>query len=554
MTNEEPIKSSKKDLKGSQSIKGSAILDEQSERGNSVVGRSSTVRRMQRVYAQFNEWYRENVTYKQETLLLLWLLLPYPALAMTLQLLNGFTLTSSSYGLILKITTILASFLAIYGAEVINRRHALLRYIAIITTGEATLKTVCDAAKGKGQSRILTFLAYLFFACLTAAELSIFVTPIHSFFGYGTALRHDITRFTPNPNINIFDESIGAQWACLKCVGYSTNDALFVPITAKLSHAESGSTEFDAIMNSVQDILELEVNCFVSRPIHTRARDARLNMHILDSSYGFRSAFMDFEISAFDNFGNLKSRRCNLSSRDWSGAADINYYISSTGSVARRGVAEILPHNPKNCTMAGELCLNSPSINNLSETLIKATFSGSLYTIDSAYSKKVNLFPDPTREMLDSDYSESFANSIGMMLLLGMSQFSVMEEQISLDVDTVHVKLNVDSWISILAIVTAICTALLGVTYIVVDLLRIRKEPNELLRHISEAIVPGRVFVESNAILIKEMIQHKIPSEEWDSVPVRFGEDRGTITDPLGKLRFGKKKDIIKFKEGRAYY
>jgi hypothetical protein len=89
------------------------------------------------------------------------------------------------------------------------------------------LKTVCDAAKRKGQSKILAVLAYLFFAALTAAELSIAMTPQPSFYGYGSAIRYDFNRFTPNNNLNIFDESIGAQWACLGCVGLSTNDALY---------------------------------------------------------------------------------------------------------------------------------------------------------------------------------------------------------------------------------------------------------------------------------------------------------------------------------------
>jgi hypothetical protein len=326
-----------------------------------------------------------------------------------------------------------------------------------------------------------------------------------------------------------------------------------LPVSLHLS-ADAEETRFEGIMTAVQDVLEMEVNCFQSRPIHNRTVDRKLYLHILDSSYGQRSAFMDFEISAFDNFGQLRSKRCNLSTRDWSGKADITYYITPTGSVARRGVEEISAHNHRNCTMTGELCLNAPLTNQLGEILIKATFTRSVYTVERVYAQKVNLFPDPTKDMPDSDYSESFASSIGMMMLMAMPQFAKSTEQITLNVDTVKVKLNVNPVISTVGMVVSIATAVLAAGLIIIDLVRIRKEPDELIRYIANAIVPGRVFVESNAILIKEMIQQKIPIEEWNSIPVRFGEDRTTISDPLGKLRFGKKKDIIKYKDGRTYY
>jgi hypothetical protein len=177
-----------------------------------------------------------------------------------------------------------------------------------------------------------------------------------------------------------------------------------------------------------------------------------------------------------------------------------------------------------------------------------------MYSIEKAYSQKVSLFPDPAIHTSDHDYSESVSNSIGMMFLIAMSQFATTTEAISLEVDTSRVMLHVDASISILAMAIAILTAVLAITLILIDLLRIRKEPDELLRFVSEAIVPGRTFVESSAVLIKEVIKNKIPVEEWDSIPIRFGEDRSTIQDPLGRLRFGRKKDVIKFKPGRAYY
>lgn len=95
--------------------------------------------------------------------------------------------------------------------------------------------------------------------------------------------------------------------------------------------------------------------------------------------------------------------------------------------------------------------------------------------------------------------------------------------------------------------------ALFAGILLLIDLLRLGKASDQLLRHLQKAVSPGKFstltlakFAEKNELLGNG-------NYDWDYLPIRFGEDRTTIQDPEGALMFGSKKDVIKFKSKRIY-
>jgi hypothetical protein len=500
------------------------------------------------------EKYAEYVTYKQESFLILLTLLPFPVLAGLLPLLDSIVFLNNSYGLGLKIVTMVLGLMALKASELVNNRHVTLSAMVMIVNGDATIRDVCNVIKGKGHNRMLTWTAYIFCACLVAAELSIIGVPEYSSFGQGVALQIDLKgAANQNYSLDFFQASVGAQVGCFGCVGYKSRDILFIPVSDKLINGASLEHDSDVIMQSLQDIVSLDVSCFVVTPT-PRPIDTNLRVQVLGFNYGVQTSFMDFEISSFNTQGVLRARRCTFISRDWSGIAKVRYTIADSGTTARKAVEFVGPIDPTNCTSIGDLCLNNPTHVDISVALIKSAFPQSTFNIDRAYSQNFHMFPDPGKSMSDTNYADLVANAVGMNFLLGANQFRSTEVITDLETDQVAVKLRMQSWLMILTIVSASICTLIAIILIIADILRLGKTSDVILRRLSFTLKPGKGNIESIADYIYDIIKDGSPAEDWDLAPVRFGEDRKTMLEPLGKLRFGGKKDIVKFKIGRAYY
>jgi hypothetical protein len=500
------------------------------------------------------EKYAEYVTYKQESFLILLTLLPFPILAGLLPLLDSIVFLNNSYGLGLKIVTMALGLMALKASEMVNDRHVTLSTMVLIVNGDATIRDVCNVIKGKGHNRMLTWTAYIFCACLVAAELSIIGVPEYSSFGQGVALQLDLEgAANRNYSLDFFQSSVGAQIGCYGCVGYRSRDILFVPVSDKLLNEASLQRGSDVIMQSAQDIVSLDVSCFVVNPT-PRAVDTNLRIHVLGFNYGVQTSFMDFEISSFSTQGVLRARRCTFISRDWSGIAKVRYNIADSGTTARKAIEFVGPLHPNNCTSIGDLCLNKPIHSDISVALIKSSFPTNTFQIDRAYSQNFQMFPDPGNPMSDTNYAELVANAVGMNFLLGAYQFQAREVTTALETDQVAVKLQMQSWLMILTIVSASICTFIAIILIIADILRLGKTSDVILRRLSFTLKPGKGNIESIADYIFDIIKDGPPGDDWDLAPVRFGEDRKTMMEPLGKLRFGGKKDIVKFKIGRAYY
>jgi tetrahydromethanopterin S-methyltransferase subunit B len=103
------------------------------------------------------ELYYEKISYKRESVIILLLLLPLPLLAVSFPLLDKLVFTNSTYGFGFKIITIFVGLIAIYGIDIINKRHAQLSHIVKIINGEGTIRSICDSIKGKGKNRPLAW-------------------------------------------------------------------------------------------------------------------------------------------------------------------------------------------------------------------------------------------------------------------------------------------------------------------------------------------------------------------------------------------------------------
>jgi hypothetical protein len=155
-----PTKGDAKKQPATREIKNTAIVDDVSPIDSDAGRRrNSTMRAMTGFEKKFYEWlnkviekYYEYVTFKQETLLMLLTLISFPALSASLPLLDSIVFYNNAYGFGLKIITMAVGLIAIYAADMINCRHAMLSTMVLIVNGEATIRDVCDVIKGKGKN------------------------------------------------------------------------------------------------------------------------------------------------------------------------------------------------------------------------------------------------------------------------------------------------------------------------------------------------------------------------------------------------------------------
>lgn len=499
--------------------------------------------------------YYKRVSYVQESWLHLILILPFVILCVAIPLLtNNVIFATKAIALGSKVAIVLLGILAAHMIEIINHRHANLSTMAKIINGEATVRTICDHIKGKAQSGLLFWSAVIFYAVLIAGELSITNIPANSFYAFGTASQLDVSNMaTPSENSSsIFRTAVGAQFGCHNCVGLRTQNLLLIPLSVVLVSSGGVANNLDVIHKTVQDIISLDVECFTILPTIV-PRNRTLQVALGATILGEGAASFDFEFSApMQANGLLKSKRCSIVARDLSGIASVRYNLGVDGVSTRKQIDTITTRFPSNCTLAGDYCLNFSSIPNLSVKVMSVAFAGGLVSIDQAYSFSMDLIPDASAEMSDSQFSIRAAEVIGMNLLIAASKFNYISVPAVIMSDGSAVQLNIQTWLLALTLANAVFCPLLAFVLLMIDILTIRKINNVLLRRLSQSIKPGQKHVSELAEYVSQIFDQFNP--DWDLAVARFGEDRRTTSDAQGKLRFGSKKDVVRFKPRRLYY
>jgi hypothetical protein len=373
---------------------------------------------------------------------------------------------------------------------------------------------------------------------------------VSSTYGTGLMLQLNTTSFKTTslrePNSIIFQLAVGGQFGCAGCIGLQTENVLLVPISEILTGITNEATDLELLTQSVQDIISIDAECFSIRPTtRVNRSDSNIQMNIESFESGSSAVLLDIEMVSSVNFtGDVKSKRCSVVFRDWSGIPIVTYGISSTGVVSRLKVSSVSTKNAAGCTPIAGKCLHKSEIPNLADTVLTEALSSYLMTTNQVYSYALGLFPDPSdTTMTDEVYSERVAEILGMLLIMSTSKFNFSEGTVTVLSNSVAVRMNINSVPLILTIVFAILSILTSVVLIMIDIAKLGKTNDYLLRRLSQNIRAGKRHIEELSEYSRSVFKPGV--EEWINAPVRFGEDRATASDALGRLRFGGKRDVV---------
>jgi hypothetical protein len=184
----------------------------------------------------------------------------------------------------------------------------------------------------------------------------------------------------------------------------------------------------------------------------------------------------------------------------------------------------------------------------LADALMNMVFSQKSYVFNQRLAYSSNVAPDPSAPGSDRIFEENVQKLIGNALIIAASMVPSKEIPVNLHTDTIQVKLIVNQWLLILTVVIASIAALFPMMLISTDLIRIKKSPDQFLRLLYERVKPGKEFIEDSAVLCTDL------NEGQQTALIKYGEDRKTVSNGLGVLRFGLKHEIVKYHENRAYY
>ncbi|KAI8895891.1 hypothetical protein BC833DRAFT_599656, partial [Globomyces pollinis-pini] len=510
------------------------------------------IKYLSKKHEQFSEYYYEHVSYKKESTLFLMCLFPFVLLVSFLFLFDYFVFSNTSMALLYKFVLVTLGMAAMAATEAINQRHAFMGCMYKLISGTATIKTLHHTADGGGKSKLLHYGAFIFYCCLVAAELAFkkvhVVSPLEP--GMFVGLDTSINFSNSTHATDIFYVASGSAITCSECLGLESGDYLIIPISLHLLSISQVTKSTSVISTHPQDLIGVTVNC-MSTLNDYNVEDNSIEMILQNLVQGNQSAMADVIFAGTKKEGTT-NRRCVISARSFRGIAKTEYSLVANVP-KRKKIDEITPVDEFTCSDIGDSCLNEAESNDLSYSLLSRIFSKSTFNLDGKFLSNGKYFPFPSSSLSDYDYSNRIRKTVGSMLILAVSDhLNPKPFQAELSTDSIQLKLSIGFSLSILILTCSAFCILLSTFLIVRDLAKLRKATDSYLRYLSKSIQPGSKNVAQMSQYVLEVFDPA--DEDWDKVQVRFGEDRNTMDEPLGTLRFGSRKDVVKFKDTRAYY
>lgn len=348
---------------------------------------------------------------------------------------------------------------------------------------------------------------------------------------------------------NLIYGSLGARYTCVACTGIITQDRCVIPISSFLKDIASiPQVSKKIFLSDPQDIVVLRVNCFETvDPVSNVTKDS-VEFKVNSLTRGIRHTTSEFEVFSISKDNVLIGKYCRVKVMEGRAHVKSQYQISQDNDFRREKIASILPIDASTCENYGKLCLNKPLREDLSYTLLKTSFDVGQLTV-----LKSRFFPDPAQYSM-LKYEIEIRKFIGIMLLNAALEYVDGIEPAQIYSEDQYSTLEIDSSLKILTIIASSICVVMSVGLILIDIVQLDKVPNTLLRKLSKSIQPGINNLKTISEYVANNSELKLGSGDWDTEPVRFGEDRRTVGEATGLLRFGGKKDVVKFKDDRTYH
>ncbi|KAJ3324596.1 hypothetical protein HDV06_006489 [Boothiomyces sp. JEL0866] len=504
---------------------------------------------------KFIDLYLENVSYKVESLLMLLSMVPFALLAIVLLYIDQIVFFNSLYGLIFKIAIVLTGLFALHAATFVNQRHAYLECMNKVVKGTAVVRDIWETTKGSGHNATLRNAALMFYACLIASELSITVEGVSTpdVNGKGKTLPLTLANLsvTEDP-YNLILYGLGGMFSCADCVYFSgEDDWKFIPIS--YFQTDLGKPSEHYLISQVQDIVAISIACMtLDTP---RGFTSNILVETDKYDYGYNAVIAKLLLtSQSESTAAMVTRRCEIYLRAVSAEVVTFYSTNLVTNAKKKEISLINPVNSSSCYYLSAYCVNDPIRTDLVYSLTYPLFSNASISINKNFALDASLFPNPGSSINDQYFSDMMLLPISLMLLGVANQYYTVDVVVpTMNIDTAEI-LNINIGLKITTILISAFCILFAILLITIDLVKLNLASDILLRKLSKLLHPGKENLESISEFVSKTYNPCFDQDSWDLCKIRYGEDRRTVMDPLGKLIFGNKKDVVKFKPDRAYY
>jgi hypothetical protein len=507
-----------------------------------------------RLYFQAKYWFIEkyycNITFRKECLLILLALFPYGIIALILQWMDQTTIYDYYLSVAFKVIFILVGMLTEKSVAIVNQRHSDLTAIISIVGNEASPELVIGASNGERVNKLLKYLAWAFNALLIASELSIDPIPVLTPYGTGGMIHMvpDLSRvFVPN-DTEIFDLALGSTFSCNGCAGFVSEHSKMVPISTFIKQLDINDDTLKSIYNyQTQDFIGIETRCVTLQNPPPHASDL-LHLEINKLVWGKYASVLEATVLSRAQ-SKTEGKRCRAVMRDHRATVAYKYGVVRGRYLKKDEVLSLEPEDLETCEEYESVCVNLPKRSDLSYTLLKSALTRSYYDVDPR-----SRLPDP-KDFDVEDFEHEFQEFVAVLLINSAAHFMEDRETSS--------ELFSDSKASKFRIAPALNFTILGlgsaciaisVLLIVFDLIQLGKVPDRLLRRLHSVIRPGKAHLAGLAVYAGSHMNGNTYIDDWIEHDIRFGEDRTTVCEEKGILRFGTKKEIVRYKDKRDYY
>jgi hypothetical protein len=490
--------------------------------------------------------YSQRVTYKLATLLSLLTLTTYGMTIGVFMFLSRNVFSSLEVAVRFQAGTIFSGLIALWVARLLSNRHLNMQMITRVLGREANFQSIVIPSGRDTSTMMLIGLAMAFNVVLVVCVSMYESAPVLRSVGLGFRQRLSLEPSTVvlSNETSVFAHALGKGYSCWSCSTFSFGDNLIVPVSRFLQSVDKKSSQLKKVLiYENQDVIGINVDCFTLVDTRNYPRDPRITFRVRNVIWGVNSSSSEYDIFTTKD-GTTFVKRCRSVLTDRRAKTTTAYEIRKKDHVTQTKVSSLEPVDPKSCILYDSLCLNYSSRKELSYTLLNAALTKHEYLIGHG-----SHFPNPSYTNVRY-FEKELQQFISNLLLISAGRFCDEIEETEIFSDQAATRLQIPMLLTVTVMVMAGTSVVLTVLIIGIDLIQLERVPNSLLRRLGAALIPGRHMLSS----ISKLLSTVGEDDDWSQIFVLYGEDRTTVDKEKGTLRFGRRKEIVKFKESREYH
>ncbi|KAI8895893.1 hypothetical protein BC833DRAFT_650857 [Globomyces pollinis-pini] len=492
--------------------------------------------------------YQKRVNYSQETCIFLILLLPMIWIIIRLLLLDDNIFDSKDSHSTLRLIAIISAIIAVWFCNLVNYRLSELLHIVRVFKGRASVQTIALGAMGNNRNQMARLSSICFFIFFLINMLWLQIIPVSTEQGQGDIESIVLgVNSTALDDYEVFYHAIGVEHSCTNCSGLTISESsILLPIVLDLVSTDTLSEEITITVED--DMIHINSQCLETLPSNP-ASSNQINMTIVDIVMSNASTLVVLDVYS------TTSTRCFVTLSDYSGTVTLRYNRSVEGNKMKRinidSIKSVNSTSENDCAPVGQYCLGRSARENLSHTLISfALGNRKEYIISNIYIDQ-QMFPNQLDALFELEISNFFS------LLLQSASFHFKDKSksktVSIYTDQVAIKISQLVWSKYLTVGLGLITVLTLTISILLNLIRLNRYPAFVIGKVACTLKPGRAMFLSLSDYIAKMDTADHLETSWHLQPLKFGEDKKTLTKAIGRLKYDNATEVTYPKPRRQY-